>query len=298
MTTDPITLEVLRHGFRAICNESSALLARVAYAPTITEGHDYSGSLLTGDAKLISHGQKDQAAHLGTFEASLRTIKRAFPDPQPEDVFIFNDPYDGGSHQPDIKVLRPIFADGKLIAYGASCGHWPDVGGPVPGTFNPRATSSFAEGLRVPPTLLQRGGETIASTIQLLEANVRQPAERMADLYGQVQATKLMETRMLEYVERFGVETVLTAMSASFERSGALLRAAVQRIPDGTYSFTDYGVRVVHVPPVRGGGGGRGGGAPPPPPHPGGAGRPPTHTPGPQFKKAVKPAARATDDKH
>ena len=241
MTTDPITLEVLRHGFRAICNESSALLERVAYAPTITEGHDYSGSLLTGDAKLISHGQKDQAAHLGTFEASLRTIKRAFPDPQPEDVFIFNDPYDGGSHQPDIKVLRPIFADGTLIAYGASCGHWPDVGGPVPGTFNPRATSSFAEGLRVPPTLLQRDGETIASTIQLLEANVRQPAERMADLYGQVQATKLMETRMLEYVERFGVETVLTAMSASFERSGALLRAAVQRIPDGTYSFTDYG---------------------------------------------------------
>ena len=240
-TQDPITMEVLRHGFRAICNESSALLERVAYAPTITEGHDYSGSLLTGDAKLISHGQKDQAAHLGTFEASVSAVKRAFPDPQPQDVYIFNDPYEGGSHQPDIKVLRPIFAGAQLIAYAVSCGHWPDVGGPVPGTFNPRATSSFAEGLRIPPTLLSRDGETIGSTIALLEANVRQPAERMADLFGQVQATKLMETRLLEYAERFGVDTVVTAMAASMERSADLLRGAIARIPDGTYCFTDYG---------------------------------------------------------
>jgi N-methylhydantoinase B len=238
---DPITMEVLRHGFRAICNESSALLERVAYAPTITEGHDYSGSLLTGDAKLISHGQKDQAAHLGTFESSVRVVKRAFPDPRRGDVYIFNDPYEGGSHQPDIKVVRPVFHDAELIAYAVSCGHWPDVGGPVPGTFNPRATSSFAEGLRIPPTLLSRNGETIRSTIALLEANVRQPAERMADLYAQVQATKLMETRLLEYAERFGVDTVLAAMAATMERSSDLLRRSIERMPDGTYSFTDYG---------------------------------------------------------
>jgi N-methylhydantoinase B len=238
---DPITMEVLRHGFRAICNESSALLERVAYAPTITEGHDYSGSLLTGDAKLISHGQKDQAAHLGTFEASVGAVKRAFPDPWRGDVYIFNDPYEGGSHQPDIKVVRPIFQDAQLIAYAVSCGHWPDVGGPVPGTFNPRATSSFAEGLRVPPTLLSRDGETIGSTIALLQANVRQPAERMADLYAQVQATKLMETRLLEYTDRFGVDTVLAAMAATIERSSDLLRRSIERMPDGTYSFTDYG---------------------------------------------------------
>jgi len=238
---DPITMEVLRHGFRAICNESSALLERVAYAPTITEGHDYSGSLLTGDARLISHGQKDQAAHLGTFEASVQAVKRAFPDPRHGDVYIFNDPYEGGSHQPDIKVVRPVFHGAKLIAYAVSCGHWPDVGGPVPGTFNPRATSSFAEGLRVPPTLLSRNGEMIGSTIALLQCNVRQPAERMADLYAQVQATKLMEARLLEYTHRFGLDTLLVAMTATMERSSDLLRRSIERMPDGTYSFTDYG---------------------------------------------------------
>jgi N-methylhydantoinase B len=238
---DSITLEVLRHGFRAICNESSALLARVAYATTITEGHDHSCSLLDHGGRLISHGQRDQAAHLGTFEPSVATVRTAFPDPRPGDAYIFNDPYDGGSHQPDIKVIRPIHHQGELIAYGISCGHWPDVGGPVPGTFNPQATSCYAEGLRIPPTLLIRGGDLVESTLALLRSNVRQPAERMADLHAQIQATNLIENRLLEYVEQFGIETVAAAMEAGIERSARLLAQAIAKLPSGTYSFTDYG---------------------------------------------------------
>jgi N-methylhydantoinase B len=238
---DPITIEVLRHGFRGVCNEASALLARVAYAATITEGHDYSGSLLTGDGRLVAHGTKDQAAHLGTFESSLTKIIEVFPDPSPGDVFIFNDPYDGGSHQPDIKVVRPIFVDGHLLAYGVSCGHWPDVGGPVPGTFNPQATSCYAEGLRVPPTLLLDRGERVESTFNLLRYNVRNPDERMADLHAQIQATKLMDQRMQEYAEQFGVDVIEAAMAASMNRSRRLLHESIAKLPEGTYSFTDYG---------------------------------------------------------
>jgi N-methylhydantoinase B len=238
---DAITLEVLRHGFRGICNEASALLARVAYAATITEGHDYSGALLTGDAQLVAHGMTDQAAHLGTFEASIATVKEAFPRPSLGDVYVFNDPYTGGSHQPDIKVIRPIFDDEGLLAYGISCGHWPDVGGPVPGTFNPQATSCFAEGLRIPPTLLLRGDERVESTFALLRANVRQPQERMADLHAQLQATKLMEQRLGEYVVRFGATTVRTAMRVAIDRSRRLLHEALAAVPDGTFSFTDWG---------------------------------------------------------
>jgi N-methylhydantoinase B len=238
---DPITMEVLRHGFRGLCNEASALLARVAYAPTITEGHDYSGSLLTADGRLVAHGTKDQAAHLGTFEASLEVIIEAFPKPSPGDVFIFNDPYAGGSHQPDIKVVRPLFHGEHLLAYGVSCGHWPDVGGPVPGTFNPQATSSYAEGLRIPPMLLIDKGERVASTFALLRANVRQPDERMADLHAQIQATKLMEERLGEYVEQFGADVIEAAMTLSMDRSWKLLHDAIEELPDGTYSFTDYG---------------------------------------------------------
>ncbi len=240
-TDDPITLEVLRHGFRGICNEASALLARVAMATTITEGHDYSGSLLTGDGRLIAHGTTDQAAHLGTFESSLRKVIEVFPDPEPGDVYIFNDPYDGGSHQPDIKIIRPIFDGERPLAYGISCGHWPDVGGPVPGTFNPQATSCYAEGLRIPPTLLLQRGERVESTFALLRSNVRQPQERMADLHAQIQATKLMEERLLEYVTNFGSDTVRRTMVISMERSRQLLQQAIAELPDGTFSFTDWG---------------------------------------------------------
>jgi N-methylhydantoinase B len=240
-THDPITMEVLRHGFRGVCNEASALLARVAYAATITEGHDYSGSLLTGDGRLVAHGMTDQAAHLGTFESSLAKVIECFPAPSRGDVFVFNDPYDGGSHQPDVKIIRPIFHDNRVIAYGISCGHWPDVGGPVPGTFNPQATSCYAEGLRIPPMLLISRGERVESTFALIRSNVRQPGERMADLHAQIQATKLMEDRLGEYVDQFGVDVIETAMSASMERSRTLLRQAIARLPNGTYSFTDYG---------------------------------------------------------
>ena len=238
---DPITIEVIRHGFRGICNEASALLARVAYAPTITEGHDYSGSLLTSDGRLIAHGMTDQAAHLGTFESSLAAVIRDHPDPSPGDAYVFNDPYDGGSHQPDVKVIRPLFGGDRLIAYGISCGHWPDVGGPVPGTFNPRATSCYAEGLRIPPTLLLSAGERVESTFALLRANVRQPDERMADLHAQIQATSLMERRLGEYVEQYGIDVIEAATVASMERSRRLLRERISTLPEGTYSFTDYG---------------------------------------------------------
>jgi N-methylhydantoinase B len=238
---DPITLEVLRHAFRAMCDESSALLARVAYAPTITEGHDFSGSLLTASGQLIAHGRKDQAAHLGTFEASVGTVIRAFPDPAPGDVYIFNDPYDGGSHTADIKVIRPIFANGELFAYSISCGHWPDVGGPVPGTFNPQATSCYAEGLRIPPTLLYAAGERVESTVALIRANVRQADERMGDLHAQVQATRLVDQRLTSYVDRFGRDVVKNAIESSIARSRDLFRRAIAELPAGTYSFTDYG---------------------------------------------------------
>jgi N-methylhydantoinase B/oxoprolinase/acetone carboxylase alpha subunit len=83
---DPITFEVLRNAFRSICNEASALIERVSYAPTITEGHDYSVSILTPDGRLVSHGQRDQAPHMGTFEASVQHLVREVDHFEPGDV--------------------------------------------------------------------------------------------------------------------------------------------------------------------------------------------------------------------
>ena len=247
MAANAVTLEVLRSAFHAICNESSALLARVAYAATITEGHDHSGALLTQEGHLIAHGQRDQAAHLGTFEESVKTTIKHAEGFKQGDVYVFNDPYLGGTHQPDIKVIRPIFWAGHPAAFAISCGHWPDAGGPVPSTFNPRATECYAEGLRIPPTLLYDRGRPVRSAFELIRSNVRVPEERTADLLAQAQATELMERRLTEYIERFGWNVVNEAITTQMDRSEQLLREGIAALPDGVYEFEDFGdVDIMH----------------------------------------------------
>ena len=238
---DPITVEVLSSAFRAICDEASALLAKGAYGTTISEGHDHSGSLLTREGRLVAHGRRDQAAHLGTFEESIKTTIEHAGGFREGDVFVFNDPYHGGTHQPDVKVIRPVFVDGSLFAFTISCGHWADVGGPIPGSFNPLARECFAEGLRIPPMLLVDQGRPVRSTFEIIKANVRVPDERMADLHAQQRAAELMERRLLEYVGQFGAEVVEHTMYALMDRSETLLREGIRELPDGTYEFEDFG---------------------------------------------------------
>src|SRR5581483_4209370 len=122
-------------GFRAMCSQGSALVERVAWGPVITQGRDYSVGLLTGDGRLVGHGTVDITPHMGTFEFSVRAIVEDFGDEiEPGDVFL----------------------DGEIYAYAAACGHWSDMGGPIPGTFNPAATEAWAEGIVIPPTRLYR----------------------------------------------------------------------------------------------------------------------------------------------
>jgi N-methylhydantoinase B len=240
---DPITFEVLRNAFKAICNEASALIERVSYAPTITEGHDYSVSILTPDGRLVSHGQRDQAPHMGTFESSIQHLVREVPEFRPGDVFIYNDPYTGGTHQNDVKIMRPIFWDGEVFAFAIALCHWPDVGGPMHGTFNPHATECYAEGLRMPPLKLYERDQPVKPIWDLIDMNVRVPKERVAERYAQHQAGVLVERRLTGYIEKFGEQTIRDAFEDTMDHSERLFREWVRRLPDGSYEFTDYGDR-------------------------------------------------------
>ena len=142
MQLDPITFEVLRNALGSMCDEGSEMIARLAYAPTISEGHDHSCALLTAEGRLVAHGNRDQAPHIGSFEPSVRVVKEWVGEFEPGDIYIFNDPYTGGIHCNDVKLIRPIHHEGRLVAFNSSTGHWPDVGGALPGSFNPKAASS------------------------------------------------------------------------------------------------------------------------------------------------------------
>jgi N-methylhydantoinase B len=240
-TIDPITFTVLRNGFRAMCSQGSALVERVAWGPVITQGRDYSVGLLTGDGRLVGHGTVDITPHMGTFEFSVNACREDFGDEmEPGDVFIVNDPYRGGTHNQDVRLIRPVFLDGQIFAYAAACGHWSDMGGPIPGTFNPAATEAWAEGIVIPPTRLYQRDKPVKSTFEFIRMNVRVPHERMGDAAAQYQATKLLERRLLEYVERYGKDTVQQAFEAVMDYSERLFRQEVAELPDGVYVFNDF----------------------------------------------------------
>ena len=254
LRNDPITFEVLRNAFKSICNEASALIERVSYAPTITEGHDYSVSILTPDGRLVSHGQRDQAPHMGTFESSVQNLVREVKEFRPREAYIYNDPYTGGTHQNDVKIIRPIFREGELIAFAIALCHWPDVGGPMYGTFNPRATECYAEGLRMPPLRLYEEDRPVKPIWDLIAMNIRVPKERVAEIHAQHRAGVLVEERLLGYVEKFGLEVVRDAFEDTMDHSERRFREWVSRLPDGTYEFEDWGDRDLgreDEPPIR-----------------------------------------------
>jgi len=240
-TIDPITFTVLRNGFRGMCSQGSALIERVAWGPVITQGRDYSVGILTGDGRLVGHGTVDITPHMGTFEFSVKAVRDDFGDTiAPGDVYIVNDPYRAGTHNQDVRLVRPIFHDGRIYAYAVACAHWSDMGGPIPGTFNPAATESWAEGIIIPPTLLFREDEQVKSTFEMIKMNVRVPHERMGDLAAQYQATKLVERRLRDYIERYGDDTVELAFEAVMDYAERLLHQEIAALPDGEYVFNDF----------------------------------------------------------
>jgi len=240
---DPITFEVLRNGFKSICNEASALIERVSFAPTITEGHDYSVSILTPDGRLVSHGQRDQAPHMGTFESSVQNLVRVVDEFAPDEAYIYNDPYTGGTHQNDVKIIRPIFRGDTLFAFAIALCHWPDVGGPNWGTFNPTAEECYAEGLRMPPLKFFENDQPVKQIWDLVMANIRLGVERTAEIYAQIQAGRLVERRLLGLARKFGEDVVRAGFEDTMDHSERLFREWVTRLPDGIYEFEDFGDR-------------------------------------------------------
>ncbi|MEL7207683.1 MAG: hydantoinase B/oxoprolinase family protein, partial [Actinomycetota bacterium] len=156
------------------------------------------------------------------------------------DVYVFNDPYRGGTHLNDMKLVRPFFWEGRLICHLASVGHFTDVGGAVPGNYNPRATESAEEGVLIPPVKLRRAGELQTDVVDVICAISRAPVNAYGDLNGQLNALDLGVTRLTELIVDYGVETVERILAELTDRAARLMRARLASLPDGTYTATDH----------------------------------------------------------
>ena len=155
---DPITLAILKGRLEQIADEMDATLYRSAFNPIIAEARDACHGLYhptTGDT--LVQGANGLPIFVGAMAFAVKSvIDKVARDGglQDGDIFLFNDPYDGGTHLNDFRLVRPVFRAGRVFCWLASVGHWLDIGGNVPGGYNPKATESFQEGVRFPPVKL------------------------------------------------------------------------------------------------------------------------------------------------
>lgn len=232
---DPITFEVMRSSFEYTCERMSRVLKRSAFSPLIVDMVDFSNAIADVEGNLV--GQSANCpVHLGAmhFSAKVSIEKYGVENLSPGDIIVLNDPYQGGTHTNDVTLTAPVFSDGILIGFGITRAHWTDVGGMGGGTH------IAAEGLRIPPVKLADKGVLNEELISIMRASSRVPQHVDGDLRAQIGALKAAESEMQRLAERYGHDTLSLAMSEVQDYTERMTRAAIERIPDGTYAAEEY----------------------------------------------------------
>ncbi|HWB48502.1 MAG TPA: hydantoinase B/oxoprolinase family protein [Stellaceae bacterium] len=238
---DPIAVDVTRYKLDGIANEMQATLLKSSFSPIVKEGLDASASLFALDGTTLAQSCSIPI-HLATLIPAVAAIIAAFPIDRMRDgdTYVLNDPYCGGTHLPDIAVVQPIVHRGRPIALAAAMTHHQDVGGMSAGSVPTNATEIYQEGLRIPPLKLREAGVYNDTLVALLRRNVRIPDTVMGDLNAQIAACTIGARRFAELAERFGDNRLAAICAELLARSERLTRAALARIPPGTYHYVDY----------------------------------------------------------
>ena len=241
---DPVTLAVLNGRLEQIADEMDATLFRSAFNPIIAEAHDASHGLYDGKTgETLVQGKSGLPIFVGAMSFAVKAvIEKAEKDSDmcEGDVYIFNDPYDGGTHLSDFRLVKPIYRNGSVFCFIASVGHYHDVGGNVPGNYNPAATESFQEGVLIPPVKLYEKGKLRQDIIDIMLANSRLPGSLYGDLNGQINALELGLNRINELLDEYGDDVVLNAMSELRRRANKLMQSYIGELPDGVYEAVDW----------------------------------------------------------
>lgn len=244
MALDAVTVAILRGRLEQIADEMDATLFRAAFNPIIAEAHDASHGIYDATSgETLVQGKSGLPIFVGVMAFGVAAViaKAGRQGGVKEgDVFIFNDPYDGGTHLSDFRLVKPVFRNGRVFCFLASVGHWHDVGGNVPGNYNPAATESFQEGMLIPPVKLFDEGRFRQDIVDILSANSRLPMSLYGDLNGQINALDLGEKRMQALLDEYGGETVAACLNELKLRAARLMRAEIAALPQGTVSAEDF----------------------------------------------------------
>ena len=227
---DPVELQVLSGALRAICEEMGAVLIRAAHSANIKERRDASTALFDPHGEMVMQAEHIPV-HLGAMPAAIRAILGE--DHAPGRSWILNDPYRGGTHLPDITVITPVFTGDELIAFAANRAHHADVGGPTPGSMPADSVTLADEGVVIEPQVLDD------AAIDRLASEMRQPAQRRADLRAQLAAGAVGVRRLGELHERVGGDTLRESFTAVLDYAERRTRACIEGLDDGEYTAED-----------------------------------------------------------
>jgi N-methylhydantoinase B len=207
-----------------------------AYSPNIKERQDCSTALFDADGRMVAQAEHIPV-HLGAMPEAVDAVRDR--DPRPGDVFVVNDPFEGGTHLPDVTLVSPIAEDEEILGYAVSRAHHADVGGMTPGSMPAGATEIYQEGIRLPPVRLVAGGDLVADVFDLILANVRNPSERRADVRAQIAANERASDRFGDLLEEHGKARLREAFDRIVDYSRRRVEAELETLPDGTYRARD-----------------------------------------------------------
>ncbi|MGG3495838.1 hydantoinase B/oxoprolinase family protein [Peribacillus simplex] len=237
---DPVTFEVIKNGFVNLVDQMAEQILRTCYSFVIYN-RDFSCALCDAEGNTVMQGTQDISVHVGTLHLTAKAVLEDFEgDIHPGDIFLVNDPYRGGTHFNDTRVLLPVFHENKLIAFMQTNGHWADMGGSTPGSFDINAKEHFGEGVRIPPLRIYSKGTFLKDVVNVLVTNMRVPEERVGDLRAQVEAAKVGERQLFAIIGKYGIDTTLSAFAEVQNYVERLARAKVAALPNGTWETVDY----------------------------------------------------------
>ena len=244
MSIDPVTLAVVRGSLEQIADEMDLHLIHAAISPIISETNDCAHGIFdprTGET--IAQGRYGLPVFLANMQFTTQHVVRlaaAQGGFKPGDMWILNEPYRGGTHLQDTRLVAPYFVGERLFALFASTGHWMDVGGSVPGGWVPKAQSIHQEGTVIPPVKLYDGGKLNEALVAMFRANSRLPDEIAGDLSAMTSVFAVAKRGLDQLVERYGVDRLQGCIDEMIKRSEQQMRSLIAEIPDGTYRFEDY----------------------------------------------------------
>ncbi len=280
MISDPIEFELFKNALFGVADEMALTVFRTTYSGVLKDNMDYSTAMFDGAGVLVAQGLT-LPGHLGSMPTAMASVLETFGDDvHPGDVFIFNDPFKGGMHLPDVFVFKPIFAnalpldggglgggdrahrptpvpaansppprtslidgegvDERRIAWACAVCHHTDVGGRVPGSNASNSTEIYQEGLRIPPLKLYERGQRNETLFALIETNVRVPVKVFGDLRAQLAACHIAEEALIEMAARYGNAKLQDYMTELVDYAERMTRAALKELPDGVYDFLDH----------------------------------------------------------